>query len=936
MTTATKIGHECKHALYFTATDNSPNDCLVVKEYEHFDDGTKVPRLRFVQNYQRPFWVTKKELRVHKDKKEWELESRTRKSSSTQIKLVQAVGRALERPGLSGNLRMVARSPYVYGFDVTTPVLIKHEYMKKWPDLHARGTNLVAVLDIETDMVLPTNHPDHGKMIMGSVTMKDKARIVVLESYFAGIDDPINKLQAKFTEYLGEYQTKRGIKLEVVTAKTPGEAAYKLIQTAHEWKPDILTIWNMNFDIPKLVKVLEDEGYNLAEVFSDPSCPQVYKYFRYIEGAAQKVTQSGKVLPLHPAERWHVAECPASFYILDAMCVYLKIRIAAGKEASYSLDYILQKVLGIRKLKFDAASQYVGGKWHTFMQQNYKLEYCVYNVFDCISTEELDEKTTDLGQMISVLCGHSEYHRFPSQPRRTCDDLHFFCLEQNPPLVAATTSDKMMDDLDQHVVSINDWIVTLPSYLVTDEGICALEELPNVRTLMRAHVADLDVEGTYPNVEIIANISKKTTAKELCKIEGVEETVQRAVGINLSGGYVNAVEICCAIYKAPTLDEMLQLFLEKQPGTSLSATATLSMSEGLKDLVTLANQVNHGDAAELAGTPPEPEEEFEDGIKVEDPMAGLIEFAKEISDGGYTSFPLSEQTEEQRQAAAEQQARWQEVMADPGVSRKEDPEDRQSALAELQKQRLTTISLERQHLWDSGCYDRDAEFEAYVQKDVSEDDIRRWVAQEVHEWGYRRLKVEHERHNTILALEKELRDEGREDLLEAFRALAADPSVGSRALKAWVATKIFEAMFAGEDTSPEGIKAATEAVEQEIADYANLQRQQAVEAIVKQLEGEQLADLAETFIIMAAGSDADIPTLHEWVKSEKANLQIAEGEQAQLMIAEVSDLIRTERGDAAADAFDEEVSANESLFTTAQVEAFLKTYCNQIDLTIPD
>lgn len=581
------IGHECKHALYFTANDGSPNDCLVVKEWIHYADGTKEPNMRFVRNYERPFWVTRKELRKHNDKKEWEYKSRLQEFKSTQIKLVQAVGRALERPGLSGNLRMVARSPYVYGFDVTTPVLIKHSYMEKWPALKD-NLNTVAVLDIETDMVLPTNHPDHGKMIMGSVTMKDKARIVVLESYIKGIHDWEAKLQEKFRHYLGEYQEKRGIKLEIVSAKTPGEAAFKLVQCAHEWKPDILTIWNMDFDIPKLCKVLEEEGYDLAEVWSDPATPKQFKYFKYIQGAAQKVTQSGKVLPLHPAERWHVVECPASFYVLDAMCVYLKIRIAKGKEASYSLDYILQKHLGIRKLKFEEANGYVGGKWHTFMQTNYKLEYCVYNLFDCISTEMLDEVTTDLCRMVSLLCGHSEYHRFPSQPRRTCDDLHFFCLERG--LVAATTSDKMQDDLDQHVVSINDWIVTLPSYLVTDDGIQAIEELPNVRTQMRAHVADLDVEGTYPNVEIIANISKETTARELSKIEGIDEQVQRSVGINLSGGFVNAVEICVGLYKAPTMDELLAKFKETHmPNSRARPEMTAALQAEIRQLSTELN-----------------------------------------------------------------------------------------------------------------------------------------------------------------------------------------------------------------------------------------------------------------------------------------------------------------------------------------------------------
>ena len=174
--------------------------------------------------------------------------------------------------------------------------------------------------------------------------------------------------------------------------------------------------------------------------------------------------------------------------------------------------------------------------------------------------ELLDEKITDLGQMITAMCEHSEFHRFPSQPRRTCDDLHFFVLEHG--CVAATTSDKMEDELDEFVVSLKDWIVTLDSYMVTDDGLKILEELPDVTSQFRAHVADLDVEGTYPNIEIIANISKETTACELTRIEGIDMELQRAIGINMSGGHVNAVEICQSAYRAPSMDTFLESFCQ--------------------------------------------------------------------------------------------------------------------------------------------------------------------------------------------------------------------------------------------------------------------------------------------------------------------------------------------------------------------------------------
>lgn len=555
------VSRECKHAVYVRANDGSANDLLVIKEYEHFDDGSKKIHLRQIQNYKRPFWITRESYRKHNDKKEWEKVERLQEFKSTQINLVRNIGRALGRQPQRDDLRMVCRSPYVYGCDVTTPVLAKHHYMKQWPD--AMTDNTVAVVDAETDVINGTE-----EIIMLSITMGTRAKIVVVRDFVKAIHDPEKRILECADKYIGEILKTRNTKLEVEFVKNAGECSYRILKTAHEWKPDILTIWNMNFDIPKMVASLTKYGYDLAEAFSDPSIPPQYRHFKYIEGPAQKVTSSGKTMALHPAEQWHLAECPASFYILDAMCVYLKLRIVKGKEPSYALDAILEKHLGIRKLKFPQADGLYGLKLHQVMQTEYPIEYCVYNIFDCIGLEMLDEKTTDLKRMVSLLCGHSEYLRFPSQPRRTCDDLHFFAQEHG--MVAATTSNQMQDELDALVVGLEDWIVTLPSYMVHDDGIQVIEELPDVNTFMRVHVADLDVEGTYPNEQVLFNISKATTAKEVAQIQGISEEIRRAVGINLSGGHVNAVEIVCDLYGAPTLDQLLSQFRQEQMPRSKS------------------------------------------------------------------------------------------------------------------------------------------------------------------------------------------------------------------------------------------------------------------------------------------------------------------------------------------------------------------------------
>lgn len=72
-----------------------------------------------------------------------------------------------------------------------------------------------------------------------------------------------------------------------------------------------------------------------------------------------------------------------------------------------------------------------------------------------------------------------------------------------------------------------------------------------------------DVAAAYPNGEDILNASAETTVAEISAIEGLDNTTQRAVGINLTGGANNAIEICCSAMKYPTFDMLSKAFEEQ-------------------------------------------------------------------------------------------------------------------------------------------------------------------------------------------------------------------------------------------------------------------------------------------------------------------------------------------------------------------------------------
>lgn len=565
------LPHECRFAVYCPPPEGERDDFHLIKEVVHMPDGTTKPNVRIVRNEKRPFWITKKgrTFRNHKDKKEWERIDNLRKFECTQSELYASIAIALEEPwrlkDKFHNLRKLFQNPYVYGADILSTAVIKRRYMDKWPDLNTQYT--VAPFDVETDVVNGTN-----QITIATLSFGKKVVTAVQRSFLEGQADSYNRLHQKLQDLLSavdgkdkegnpikiDFIGKRKFNWELLIVDDEISIVKEIFKRAHEWQPDFVAIWNLEFDMQKLLDACQRAGVEPKNIFSDPRVPRAWRHFEFKKAQAQKVTASGKIMPKRPEERWHTVFCPASFYFIDAMAAYNYVRAGQQKETSYSLDNMLDKHLKVRKLKFKEADKFVKLEWHQFMQANYPLEYVIYNVFDCVSMEELDESTKDLRMTLPLFSKCSDFQHFNSQPRRLVDDLHYFCLKND--LVIATTSNEMEEEFDEETIGLEGWITTLPAHMVADNGLCLIEEDPTLRTNIRGHVGDLDVSASYPNGGAVFNISKETTKRELIEIMGITERQQRVQGINLSAGATNAVEFCTELFSMPQMDTLLKAF----------------------------------------------------------------------------------------------------------------------------------------------------------------------------------------------------------------------------------------------------------------------------------------------------------------------------------------------------------------------------------------
>lgn len=551
---ANQLKFECKFAVY-SPSYNGKSDIVFVKEVIHHPDGTQTPNTRMIKDMPYDYYLTREAFRNHQDKKDYEEIKKLQKFTTPYWNLPNHISRSLGKGASDLPLKQICRSPYVYGADISPASVVKGMYDRKFPEIGMTPYK-VSVIDIETDVV---NKDHQGEPLMASLSFKDRSYTFVVRRFFPGEDDEtiIRKLHECAHKHIGEVIKERNLKMEYELVDHPADGFVKLFARAHEWKPDWVTGWNsLDFDYQVITQCLEMAGINPADVYCDPSVPKEYRHVKYYQGKTHQVKNDGvteKKRPLANYEKWPYVNAPASFRWADSMCAYYYLRTAKGKELNYKLDYIASKVLdGIGKLAFKEAEGYYGLDLHEFMQTQYKYEYVVYNLFDCIVVEMMDEKTNDLAAAVPAFCGVSEYRNFTSQPTRIAEAMHYDVMDNG--YIWGTTSDKMRTDLDDHLQSLGGWIVMLPTELVAINGKPMFKELPNLRSYVRTGTNDIDVEGAYPSGTVIMNVGKQTTWIEMTAIEGLDDVQYRQVAVNLAaGGFNNAGEIARMVYQAPDL-----------------------------------------------------------------------------------------------------------------------------------------------------------------------------------------------------------------------------------------------------------------------------------------------------------------------------------------------------------------------------------------------
>lgn len=438
---------ECRFVTHVPTKDSNSPDCHLVKELIHYKDGGTAPNIRTLLDVKRPFYITKPSKRNYKDKREYDLLENMNSYESTESNLRHSIAKALGKAWSKEQYKDLAKSPYLYGSDTTSRSIVKKKYQVKYPcNMSPYG---VATFDVETDVLFGT-----GEIIMATAIYKDQSFTAIKKEFLQGFSNPIDQLQACARKYISETMVKHNLKLEFYLAEDVIDLLKAVFNKVHQWQPDFLAIWNMDFDITKVLEACEKHSVDPKDILCDPSIPKEFRVCRYKQGPSKKVTASGMVKPINPASRWHTLYLSASFYVIDAMCSYKQIRLSDQELPSYSLDYVLKKEGFDGKLNFTEADGYSDLKWHQFMQSQAKLEYVIYNIFDSLVMLELDDKTKDLSVTLPSSADTTPYDKYNSLPTKIADAFSYYIMEKHQHVLGTVGSaerekDKFVSEEDE-------------------------------------------------------------------------------------------------------------------------------------------------------------------------------------------------------------------------------------------------------------------------------------------------------------------------------------------------------------------------------------------------------------------------------------------------------------------------------------------------------
>jgi len=485
--------HQLVHSVYMQTGKN--HDVLVANIK---NTTTNESELMFVEDPTVKVWVTKLGLRNHSSKKEYAEMSEVDMYSTKYCEVGQTLAKALGQSSYGQNnffnQRKLLSSPFVYGADIDIGVRIKGAFRRSNPNQPSEYN--VGTLDIESSVL------GNNEIILISFINGDgNCFCSILNTFFKpgeGIDDVKKKFETRVNKQFREalkpkiqkLYDENPLKIHYFDTNNELEMIKWLFARIHECKPDFIGIWNMGYDIPRIIERLEFHGINPADIMCHPEVPKKFRICKFNKDKGRK--------DYHITDYWDWFELSGYTQFIDVMQLYGRLRKAKGRDISYKLDYIGAKELGTGKLAFG------GNRTHADMQKNSFVDYTVYNIVDNAILFLMNLKNQDV-TILTNLIGPSNLQDFSKQTIQLKNLFFEWLLPQDK--VPASIGEPIDQDYDKWIT--NQGGAVLDPKDARKAGVPILKESDRITTVQK-YIHDIDARALYPSLMQLGNVSKET------------------------------------------------------------------------------------------------------------------------------------------------------------------------------------------------------------------------------------------------------------------------------------------------------------------------------------------------------------------------------------------------------------------------------------------
>lgn len=552
------MSNEVKFHIHSTRAFNNYEEGIVVKEKVAIpqEDNTYKfeDRLNTIVNPKRSFYIHQPKYQDYKYKIEYAKLDQCDQYTCYNRELEQEVKHRL---GIYTNKRMSIRelcnSPYLYGADIDIEVLIKIAYLTRNKKVDITPPISFGSLDLEVSVVA-----SDGRIMLAGICIDGTVHLVVLDAFLykpgkidkTGYPERIKATLADIDELIpsmiGDYLEKFKLKYELHLVYSELDLIIKMMSIIHDSKIDFCGVWNMPYDIPKIIERIKVNNGDVATIMSHPDVPKEFRYAKYRPDYSKTD---------HFTDSWDWMNCTGYTQFNDSMRTYSRLRKVKGREPSYALGAISEKI--IKHGKVDLG----GSHWYN---QLYNFPaYAVYCIVDAGNVYAMDKKTNDTSSMCNLV-GNSLLKSFSKQTVMLKNDFYQYCLERN--LISGTVGEMMGTPFDDLIGKGGGTV--LSPYLIRDAGLRCVAMRRQLHTLLYMFIKDIDAASMYPYTTKAFNISKETCRATMVKLDGMNEVDIEELYAAMMSPRENALLYGNKYFDIPTPSQLLdnydQWFIERQ------------------------------------------------------------------------------------------------------------------------------------------------------------------------------------------------------------------------------------------------------------------------------------------------------------------------------------------------------------------------------------